>query len=140
VRETEETTFRVGTETVLSSVSLAADYGGVFEDDGDTGYFYAVDHPSQSEGRILGAVHIYNVASVADRAVPSRVTILWSQDGVKCALLISDYPHAVFDFAARRGYCRTNFPNSPGREDGSWNTSDHQWRDDVAGWFGPAAK
>jgi hypothetical protein len=62
-------------------------------------------------------------------------TILWSADGMKCVLLINDYPHAVFDFAARRGYCRTNFPNSAGDEGRSWNTSDHQWKDDVMKWF-----
>ncbi len=123
---------------MVSSVSPTADFGVVFEDDGDTGYFYALERPLHPDGRILDAVHIYNVANVNDRDVPSRVSLLWSEDGMKCALLINNYPHAAFNFVARRGYCRTNFPNSPDREDGSWITSDHQWRDDIMQWFRPA--
>jgi hypothetical protein len=135
VGASEVTTFRVGSATAVSSVSPAGTYGAIFEDDGDTGYFYALQHPSQGDGRVLDAVHIYDVQNVADQNVPSRVAILWSADGMKCVLLINDYPHAVFDFAARRGYCRTNFPNSAGDEGRSWNTSDHQWKDDVMKWF-----
>jgi len=55
------------------------------------------------------------------------VQLVWSQDGLKAALLVNRYPHAVFDFAARRGYCRTGFP--PPVSD--WSGHDHAWDDRV---------
>jgi hypothetical protein len=85
----------------------------VFEDDGVTAYFYACERVA-AEGTILDAVHIYNVRNVLDREIPSRVDIVWSTDGLKAALLLNDYPHAVIDFSARRAWCRTNFPETRG--------------------------
>jgi hypothetical protein len=61
---------------------------------------------------------------------------VWSEDGAKCALLINDYPHAAFDFAAKRGYCRTNFPNFPNKVERSWSESDHSWSDEAVVWLG----
>ena len=61
-----EEAIRVGDETFVASDSPAAEYSVVFEDDGDTGYLYALD-TSLSESRILDALHIYNVANVAIR-------------------------------------------------------------------------
>ena len=96
----------------MSSESATANYGVVFDDDGTVGYFYAVEF-SGEQYEIIDALHIYNVASVVDRDKPSTIQILWSDDGLKAALLINDYPHAVFDFANRKGSCRNDFP-SPG--------------------------
>ncbi len=61
--------------------------------------------------------------------------ILWSGDGIKCALLINAYPHAAFDFEAKRGYCRTNFPNFPKTSAGCWDSSDHHWSDEAIAWL-----
>jgi len=83
--------------------------------------------------RAIDAVHKHNVANVTDRDRPSTLSIVWSADGCKCALLINGYPHAAFDFAAKRGYCRTNFPNET---EGSWSKSDHSWSDDAIAWLG----
>jgi hypothetical protein len=102
--------------------------GTFFEDDGETGYFYAT---RLSGHEIFDAVHIHNIASVVDRDRESEVEILWSNDGFKSALLINHYPHAVFDFSAKRGYCRTDFPNSPRRKDGGWQKDTHRWDDAV---------
>jgi hypothetical protein len=106
-----------------------------FEDDGDTGYFYARDQQRDPENSIVDAVHIYNVANVKDGHQPSKLSIVWSVDGSKCALLINNYPHAVFDFTARRGYCRTNFPNSPDSD--VWIRSDHNWSEEAIDWLRP---
>jgi len=57
-------------------------------------------------------LHIYNVANVSDRDRVSSLSIVWSADGIKCALLINGYAHATFDFAAKQGRFRTNSPNS----------------------------
>ncbi|HJY28378.1 MAG TPA: DUF2251 domain-containing protein [Pyrinomonadaceae bacterium] len=122
-----EETIRVGHETLVVSTSPITEYGVVFEDDGETGYFYGLD-TSRNEGKqILDALHIYNVRSVIDKEKPSQVQIAWSEDGLKAALYINGYPHAVFDFAGKRGYCRSNFP-SPNEE---WTTFGKEWSDAV---------
>jgi hypothetical protein len=72
----------------------------VFEDDGRTGYFYALDE-SLEGNPILDAVHIYNVEDISDAHIPSDVKIGWSEDSQKCVLLINGYPHAAFDFVGK---------------------------------------
>jgi hypothetical protein len=91
----------VGEEQVIKSWQgmLAA----VFEDDGRTGYFYALDE-SLEGNPILDAVHIYNVEDISDAHIPSDVKIGWSEDCQKCVLLINGYPHAAFDFVGKNGY------------------------------------
>ncbi len=81
----------------------------VFEDDGRTGYFYALDE-SLEGNPILDAVHIYNVEDISDAHIPSDVKIGWSEDSQKCVLLINGYPHAAFDFVGKNGYCRSGYP------------------------------
>ncbi len=126
---TEETLW-VGKPLIVPLDSPNGRYSVFFEDEGETGYFYAVDL-NQIEDKIVDAVHIYNVESVADRDKPSRVRIVWSEDGTKCALLINDYPHAAFDFVLKLGYCRTNFPNFENHKNGAWITADHPWSDEA---------
>jgi len=121
-----EEALTVGTETVVDSGSPQGRYVVVFEDDGETGYFYALDAVGE-ENPILDALHIYNVSSVADREILSTLQIVWSVDGLKAALVINRYPHAAFDFEARRGYCRTGFP--PPNTD--WTQHGHEWDDAV---------
>ena len=106
--------FTPGDKTFYASDSLSSSFSGVFEDDGDTGYFYAYDRAAPEDDRILDACHIYDVARVADRDRRSEVEVVWTDDGLKAALLINDYPHAVVDFRARRAYCRSNFPPPTG--------------------------
>jgi hypothetical protein len=127
-------TLVVGAPTIIPQDPPDGRHSAFFEDDGETGYFYALDL-LRTPDRILDALHIYYVKNVVDRDRPSRVDIVWSEDGLKCALLINDHPHAAFDFSARRGYCRTNFPNSKNPADGSWMTADHSWSDEVLSWF-----
>jgi len=130
----EEHAFQPGDKSFAAEDSSKGQYSAVFEDDGDTGYFYAVDL-TRTDKMILDAVHIYDVANVVDKDRPSTLKIVWADDGLKCALLINGYPHAVFDFVAQRGFCRTNFPNFPSRSEGCWPQSDHTWSDEVVAWL-----
>ncbi len=114
----------VGSDQFLAGQAPDGYCSAVFEDDGDTGYFYAYDL-SQSEPSVQDAMHIYNVANVSDRHRPSIVEIGWSTDNLKVALLINGHAHAVFDFSEKRGYCRTGFP--PPSANGAW--SGHDWDD-----------
>jgi hypothetical protein len=133
-----EQLFQPGDGAFAAEDSPKGQFSAFFEDDGEVGYFYAVDL-TRSEDRILDAVHIYNVKDVVDRERPSTLSIFWSKDGLKCALLINGYPHGVFDFAARRGYCRTNFPNFTEQIPGKLPSSDHSWSDDAIAWLRSAS-
>ena len=113
---------KVGTPIVIEAPGPNRRYTVIFEDDGDTGYFYAVD-PAKDPEPIQDAVQIYNVQAVTDRAIPSVVEIVWSSDNLKAELLINKQPHAVFDFAAKQGYCRSGFPTSHGE----WSKAGHTW-------------
>lgn len=125
-----EANFTAGTEIVLDSGSPKNAFMVVFEDNGETGYFYGLDR-NQEDNPILDALHIYNVADVTDRHVPSQAQVVWSGDGNKALLLINSYPHAAFDFTGQRGYCRTNFPPP----DTKWTSYSHEWNDEVLSLF-----
>ena len=127
-------TFQVGSEVLVAQDSPDVRYSAFFEDDCAAGYFYALDL-SRPDDMILDAVHIYNVKNIVDRDRPSMLCIVWSAEGEKCALLINGYPQAAFDFVAKRGYCRTNFPNlsHPGK-DGCLRSA-HSWSDDAVAWL-----
>lgn len=119
--------FRPGTDTWIASGSPSSRFSAVFEDDGQTAYFYAYDR-ANSEQAILDAVHIYNVASVVDWDQDSEVAVIWSADGLKAGLLINGQLHAVLDFESRKGYCRNNFP-PPG---GAWAAPERApWSDEL---------
>lgn len=109
---------KVGEPIVVQSDSPIGRYQAVFEDDGETGYFYALD-TSRSDNPIVDALHIYNVKDVTDRDKPSQLHIVWSADGRKTALFLNSYPHAVYDFENGRGCCRTGFPPAA--------TGSHDW-------------
>jgi hypothetical protein len=114
---------RVGSPTVLEAESPDYAYRCVFEDDGESAYFYALD-PDAGDQPIVDALHVYDVAKVVDASRASRVEIIWSSDGLHAALFINAFPHAVFDFDHQRAYCRTGFP--PPSE---WAINDHSWDD-----------
>jgi hypothetical protein len=122
-------TLNVGKQDAFEFKSPKGNISAVFEDDGDAGFFYALDYSDKSQP-IQEAMHIYNVKAVTDKNKPSVVRIVWSADGTKAGLWINDYPHAVFDFAARQGYCRSNFP-SPAK----WKNHDFLWSDNVLKYF-----
>lgn len=96
----------VGSPTVLDTMSEDGNWYVTFEDDGQTGYFYAADCSGESMA-IRGALHIYNVRDLPDDDPPSTVDIVWSTDDGAVALAINDVPHAAFDLVANRAACRT---------------------------------
>ena len=120
---------KVGTPLVVESSAADGTNRVVFEDDGETGYFYALDLTEDLP--IQEAISIYNADQVADRAQPSKLKIIWSSDHRKAGLWINDYPHAIFDFSAKRGYSRSNFPLPQ-----KWKTHDFSWDDTALKFFG----
>lgn len=104
----EEQILTIGEDTFVGSTA-ENNNAVIFEDNGETGYFYAVDINNNFE--ILDALHIYNVADITGKEKSSTVKILWAEDLNKAFLSINNYYHAVFDFQNKAGYCRTGFPN-----------------------------
>ena len=118
--------FQVGVPVVVEALGPDRSLAAVFEDDGSTGYFYALDRTLVTEP-VVDAVCIYDVDEFEAGQGPSLLHIVWSADGSKVALLIDEHPQAVFDFEEKRGYCRSGFPE-PGPEHG-WTRRD--WDDSL---------
>jgi hypothetical protein len=106
-----EQSFIAGEEIFVESNSSENNYAVVFEDDTETGYFYAIESNKETaQQQILDALHIYEVPDIPQKKRAGTIQIIWSTDWLKCALLVNNYCHAIFDFAARRGYNRNEFP------------------------------
>ena len=109
----------------------------VFEDEGVAGYFYACDRSQEKhENSILDAMLIYNVAALAksdaelNRPEPQRIaSVEWSSDGLQAVLYLDGTAQALYDFQARLGHCRMNFPNFLEEQGDTWRKSTHAWSD-----------
>ncbi|ELY3740821.1 DUF2251 domain-containing protein [Cronobacter sakazakii] len=121
----------VGEAQVIKSLAPEGMLAVVFEDDGQTGYFYALDE-SVEGNPVKDALHIYTVEDISDGHIPSDVKIAWSEDSLRCVLLINGYPHGVFDFEGKNGYCRSGFPPPINHE---WSSQGHEWDDSVDDFF-----
>ena len=81
----------------------------MFEDDGETGYFYALDM-RQNAQPIVDMLHVYNVDSTSNHHEARKLEICWDESGYLALLLLNGYPHAVFDFARLVGYNSNKYP------------------------------
>lgn len=125
----QELAFAAGENNFVESFAPENNYGVVFEDDGETAYFYAVEKDKEASGlRVLDALHIYEVdeflaareaiAGAAAGGVPqkpaekntSKLLVIWSRDWMKCALVIDGRCQAIYNFAAQGGYNINEFP------------------------------
>ena len=122
-------TITLGSPITFDCPSPKTNYSVVFEDDGETGYFYGLN-PENQKQPVLDALHIYNVKDILDADVSVKVEIIWSEDGLKSCLAINGFKHAVFDFESRKAYCRTNYPPPDRRF-----TKSHKWSDEVLDLF-----
>jgi hypothetical protein len=99
----------VGTpDTILDSTAPGGERSVVFEDDGTTGYFYAL-RPG-AETPIVDALHVYDVATVADRHIAVKIQLVWDESWTAAVLLINGHSHALYDFQRSAGFCRNAFP------------------------------
>ncbi len=81
----------------------------MFEDDGETGYFYALDLRNQ-ESPVVDSLFVYSANDIENKHEPRQLQICWSEDGNQAFLLINGYPHASFDFIRLVGYNHSKFP------------------------------
>jgi hypothetical protein len=107
----QEKSFSVGKDSFFESHSPENNYGVIFEDDGETGYFYAVEtEPEKQVPRILDALHIYEVPGIPEDNKMTKLVIVWSRDWLKSALVLDGLCHAIFDFEKQAGYNINEFP------------------------------
>jgi len=114
----------------------------VFEDEGAAAYCYACDGRMERAGEgfdptVIDAMLIYNVQAL--RSGDERTgenfsrkrlaTVEWSRDGLKAVLRLDGRPQALIDFAERKSYCQSNFPNFLDDGHGNWQKSSHAWSD-----------
>jgi hypothetical protein len=107
----QEKPFEKGEHTFIESYSPENSFGVIFEDDGETGYFYAVEVGQENrEKRILDALHIYEADISKLEKKTSSLVIVWSKDWLKSALVIDGLCHALYDFEKQAGYNINEFP------------------------------
>lgn len=115
---------KIGEKLVLQENSPSGEYALVFEDDGDTGYLYALTPDGVGGLELLDALHIYN-AEDSLRGTDISLELLWSADSRRAGLRVNASLWAVFDFAAQKGWTRSEFPPPQGRWKGGerepWN-------------------
>ena len=118
---------RRGTETALQSCGGDERLSLVFEDDGETGYLYVLDHTDSPGQPIKDALHLYNVNG--PDVVEHSVSFHWSGDGKRCALFFGGTAVAFVDFATKQALSRSNFP-----EFSTWTQQARaRWSDDAPG-------
>jgi hypothetical protein len=121
--------FRPG-RAFLSVNSPTVPWTVVFEDEGIAAYFYACDRSQTTqEDSILDAMLIYNVAALQETARERLAAVEWSRDGLQAVLYLDGTAQALFDFAARQGHCRLNFPNFMQQQGDTWQKASHVWSD-----------
>lgn len=126
--------FFPGQKVVVDSVSQIGRWNVVFEGTNDGGYFSAFDLSQFVTGKkqiqVTELLFIDYKHKNIDKNREAVAKIIWSSDGYKVCLLINEYPHAVFDFKNKRGYCRTNFPIPV-----NWEYPNFKWDDNILEYF-----
>ena len=94
----KEQSIRIGEEVFVETNAAENNFCVMFEDDTETGYFYAGQKDAATgQLQILDMVHIYDVASIDEKEKQATVCMIWSTDWLRCGLIINNYCHAVFD-------------------------------------------
>jgi hypothetical protein len=114
----------------LKSDSAVIPWSVVFEDEGTAGYLYACDRSFPTEEQsILDAMLVYNVSSLEEPQRQRLATVQWSRDGLQAVFYIDGTPQGFIDFAARKSFCRSNFPNFMEQTGDIWRKTSHQWEE-----------
>lgn len=100
--------------------SFGKEFGVVFEDDGETGYFYATNG---THSKIYDALHVYDRNETEAIQPGEQVFVVWNPFRKRAGLYFRNKFQAIFDFISHRGTCRNGFP-PPGIE---WPQSGHNW-------------
>lgn len=86
-------------EIYISATRSDEDLAGVFESDGDTGYFYLYRNSGPQGKRIAGTIHLFSGAVDIKQ---DDVSIQWSDDETVVGLFIHRILWAAFDSAGAK--------------------------------------
>jgi hypothetical protein len=100
---------RPGHHGTLESRSPTGAFMARFEDDGETGYVYAVDLGREHGSKIIEAIQIY-VAREDGEVGEILVELRWSGNGNRVALALDGELQVAFDFAAEVACALSAFP------------------------------
>ena len=95
-------------------------FGVIFQDDGDTGYFFATD---ESQVDILDTLIVYRAGDDDRLNEGEAAYVVYSADAQRAGLYYHGEFQAVFDFRQKTGCCRRGEPDPVG----DWCTSGHAW-------------
>ena len=93
----------------------------IFEDDGETGYVYALDHELDGDP-ICDAALIYQGLADGEFALE----IFWHPDRAAVAISADNTPQCVIDFEEKKMWCRSGFPPADPR----WTLNEKAWSDE----------
>jgi hypothetical protein len=113
--------FTPGGRDLIESKSPAGGIGVVFEDDGKTGRFHAID--VNNPDRPLDTLDVYSVSQIPKRDKGPALVIIWSTDGQSALLMVGGIPQAAFNFSTKRGFCQFNSP----APNPAWTKFSHKW-------------
>ena len=85
----------------VESLRSTGDFAGVFEYDGDTGYFYLYDLKRPAGKKVVDTIWILD--AITD-VVESEIAVLWNEGESDVGLFIGGKLWAVFDLVARKKY------------------------------------
>jgi hypothetical protein len=121
---------QIGSKMVLQADAPSRMFTIVFEDDGDTGYAYALAPTEAGELELLDALHLWN-AEADLRGKDVKLVVEWSADSQLAALRVNGSMWALFDFGAETGWTRSNFPPPAGK----WRMGESRpdWSDTLVG-------
>lgn len=105
-----EARIRPGQPARLEAQSPSGSSLVVLEDDGETGYLYALVPGRDGRPAIADAVQVYIAPASGAASAEVGVRLEWSADGERCGLTLDGELQAVFDFRAQLGACRSGFP------------------------------
>ena len=100
----------IGDSCFIQSEAAEHTFVVVFEDDGETGYFYAAEKDTTGSLSILDMLFIYDAQHISGSEKHAKLSVLWSTDWQRCGLILNNTCHAVFDFHNKAGYNITGFP------------------------------
>ena len=105
---------QIGSKLVMQVDAPSRMFTIVVEDDGDTGYAYALAPTESGQLELLDALHLYNAEGEL-RGKDVKLEVEWSADSKLAALRVNAAMWALFDFEAETGWSRSNFPPPAGR-------------------------
>ena len=101
---------KIGNGCFIQSEAAEHAFVVVFEDDKETGYFYAAEKDATGSLSILDMLFVYDAQQADAKEKMAKLSILWSTDWQRCGLILDNTCHAVFDFQNKAGHNITGFP------------------------------